>query len=158
ISTTKGNIDILQKNSGFPEERVYLSNLGNIIAGFFGFPQPIVVSNACISGGLALVVAKRMINSGRFSRAVVVGGDLVSEFVVSGFQSFMALSEGICRPFSKDRDGINLGEAAVAILVSDSPGKRRENITLAGEGSANDANHISGPSRTGEGLYQSIGL
>jgi 3-oxoacyl-[acyl-carrier-protein] synthase I len=158
ISTTKGNIDILKGNSEFPGDRVYLSNLAKIIAGFFGFPQPIVVSNACISGGLAMVVAKRMINAGRFSQAVVVGGDLVSDFVVSGFQSFMALSESTCRPFSKNRDGINLGEAAAAILVSISPGKGKKNITLAGEGSANDANHISGPSRTGEGLFKSIDL
>lgn len=158
ISTTKGNIDVLGGNSGFPEDRTYISNLANIVAEFYGFPKPIVISNACISGGLALVVAKRMINSGRFPRAVVVGGDLVSEFVVSGFQSFMALSENVCQPFSKNRDGINLGEAAAAVLVGDSPGKENENITLKGEGSANDANHISGPSRTGEGLYRSIDL
>lgn len=156
ISTTKGNIEILRDNSDFPENRLNLSEMARVVAGFFGFPEPIVVSNACISGALALVVAKRFINSGRFSQAVVVGGDLISEFVVSGFRSFMALSDTTCRPFSKNRDGINLGEAAVAILVSDRPGNGNKNIVLAGEGSANDANHISGPSRTGEGLYRSI--
>ncbi len=158
ISTTKGNIDILSGNSKFPEDRIYLSKLGKVVAGFFGFPEPIVLSNACISGGLALVVAKRLINTGRFSQAIVVGGDLVSEFVVSGFQSFMALSENICRPFSIARNGINLGEAAAAVLVSGTPENEDENIALAGEGSANDANHISGPSRTGEGLFRSIDL
>lgn len=158
ISTTKGNIDILQGNTEFPKDRIYLSKLAEVIAGFFGFQKPVVVSNACISGGLALVVAKRLINSGRFTHAIVVGGDRVSEFVLSGFQSFMALSVKTCRPFSGNRNGINLGEAAAAVLVSDAPGNPSDQISLIGEGSANDANHISGPSRTGEGLLRSIEL
>lgn len=156
ISTTKGNIDILEGNSTFPDNRIYLSNLAKVVAEFFGFPEPIVISNACISGGLALVVAKRLILSGRFSQVIVAGGDIVSDFVVSGFQSFMALSENMCKPFSRDRNGINLGEASAAILVSNTPGKGKDRIILAGETSANDANHISGPSRTGEGLFLSI--
>lgn len=158
ISTTKGNIDILEEKTDLPKDRVYLSKLGEVLAEFFGFSKPIIVSNACISGGLALVVAKRLINTERFSNVIVLGGDIVSEFVVSGFQSFMALSPGICSPFSIDRNGINLGEAAAAVLVSSTPGFSRDTIVLKGEGSANDANHISGPSRTGEGLYRSIGL
>ncbi|MBK5192975.1 MAG: beta-ketoacyl synthase, partial [Flavobacteriaceae bacterium] len=141
----------------FPENRVYLSELGNVIKDFFGFQQqPIVISNACISGGLALAVAKRFIAAGKFDQAIVVGGDLVSEFVVSGFNSFQAMSPEPCRPFSKNRKGISLGEAAVAVLVSSKKPQNSINISLIGEASANDANHISGPSRTGEGLYKSI--
>lgn len=156
ISTTKGNIDLLTK-SPFPENRVYLSELGNVIKDFFGFTlQPIVISNACISGGLALAVAKRFITAGKFNQAIVVGGDLVSEFVLSGFNSFQAMSVEPCRPFSKNRKGISLGEAAAAVLVSSKKPQNSTKISLIGEASANDANHISGPSRTGEGLYKSI--
>jgi len=156
ISTTKGNIDLLT-NSSFPENRVYLSELGDVIKNFFGFQlQTIVISNACISGGLALAVAKRFIAAEKFDQAIVVGGDLVSEFVLSGFNSFQAMSAEACRPFSKNRTGINLGEAAAAVLVSSKKPKKSINISLIGEASANDANHISGPSRTGEGLYKSI--
>jgi len=156
ISTTKGNIDLLTKSS-FPENRVYLSELGNIIKDFFGFQlEPIVISNACISGGLALAVAKRFIAAGKFDQAIVVGGDLASEFVLSGFNSFQAISPEPCRPFSKNRKGISLGEAAVAVLLSSKKPEDPNIISLIGEASANDANHISGPSRTGEGLYKSI--
>jgi len=156
ISTTKGNIDLLTKSS-FPENRVYLSELGNIIKDFFGFQlEPIVISNACISGGLALAVAKRFIAAGKFDQAIVVGGDLVSEFVLSGFNSFQAISPEPCRPFSKNRKGISLGEAAAAVLLSSKKPDGPNIISLIGEASANDANHISGPSRTGEGLYKSI--
>jgi len=156
ISTTKGNIDLLTKSS-FPENRVYLSELGKVIKDFFGFqPEPIVISNACISGGLALAVAKRFIAAGKFEQAIVVGGDLVSEFVLSGFHSFQAMGTEPCRPFSKNRKGISLGEAAAAVLLSSKKPEDPNIISLIGAASANDANHISGPSRTGEGLYKSM--
>lgn len=156
LSTTKGNIDLLKNSGTFPEKRIYLSNLAQIIADFFEFKQtPIVVSNACISGGLALSVAKRLMHGGRFKNAIVCAGDLLSDFVLSGFNSFQALSENPCKPFSKKRDGISLGEAAAAVLVSsEKPGG--DSVSLIGEASVNDANHISGPSRTGEGLFKSI--
>jgi len=157
ISTTKGNIDLLQNNSAFPESRVYLSELAKVISNFYGFKnEPIVVSNACISGGLAMAVAKRFIASGKFENAIVVGGDLVSDFVISGFQSLQAISENACKPFSKDRSGISLGEGAAALLLSSQPKWNVKNITLTGVATTNDANHIAGPSRTGEGLYKSI--
>ena len=156
ISSTKGNIDLLDNPKNFSKDRASLNSLAKIIQEFFGFKlQPIIVSNACISGGLAVAIAKRFIQVGKFNNAVVVAGDLVSDFVTSGFQSFQALSNSPCKPFSINRNGISLGEAAAAILVSN---KKREgnNINLIGDATANDANHISGPSRTGEGLYKSI--
>lgn len=156
LATTKGNIELLQDLGGFPKKRLLLSELGKVIADFFGLKvPPVVVSNACISGGLALAVARHLIHSGSCSHALVLGGDLVSDFVVSGFHSFQALSPKGCRPFSKDRDGISLGEAAAAVLVSrERP--EETSISLIADATANDANHISGPSRTGEGLFLSI--
>lgn len=159
ISTTKGNIDLLKTPLNFPENRLKLSELGSVIADFFGIKgTPIVLSNACVSGGLALSVARRLIDAKKFKTAIVAGGDLVNDFVVSGFNSFQALSEKPCKPFSKDRDGISLGEAAVAILVSSEKPEHQESISLIGDASANDANHISGPSRSGDGLFKSIQL
>jgi len=157
IATTKGNINLLKDPGNFPVSRLKLSELGQVMANFFGFAQtPIIVSNACISGGLGIAVARRLGGGGKIKKALVVGGDLVSDFVVSGFNSFHALSSKACKPFSKDRDGISLGEATAAILVSTEKPETPQNIALIGDATANDANHISGPSRTGEGLYQSI--
>ena len=156
ISTTKGNIDQLGKDQ-FPRDRVYLWKMANVIAEFFKLnSKPIVVSNACISGALAIKTANDMIEAGRFSNVIVAGGDLVSEFVLSGFQSFQAISDEPCRPFSKDRKGVSLGEAAAAILIGPGGSEKGEKIQYIDAVTANDANHISGPSRTGEGLYQSI--
>lgn len=157
LSTTKGNIDVLEESSPFPKNRIYLTELAKVIKNFFGFTtEPVVVSNACVSGGLALAIAKRLMNAGRFEQGIVVGGDLVSDFVISGFNSFLALSGEPCKPFSADRRGISLGEAAVAILVTNRNPTGIPVVSLIGEASANDANHISGPSRTAEGLVHSI--
>ncbi len=158
ISTTKGNIDALEATSEFPHHRAYLNELGTVIKSYFAFKNDaIIVSNACVSGLLAISVANRYIQQGVYQQVFIVGGDLVSEFVLSGFNSFQALSNMPCKPYSINRAGINLGEVAASILVtSDENQLADESVELIGEASCNDANHISGPSRTGEGLYRSI--
>jgi len=158
ISTTKGNIDVLEKGSNFPKERAYLASLGKKIKSFFGFKnEAIVLSNACVSGVLAIAVAKRFINQGKFDHVFVIGGDLVTEFILSGFNAFQALSDEPCRPYCKTRTGINIGEVAARVLVTNDATKLvEESVVILGESSCNDANHISGPSRTGEGLHRSI--
>lgn len=159
VSTTKGNVELLSKmeNKQLPE-KAYLSSIANQLQHRFGFVnKPVIVSNACVSGLLAISVAKRMIKSGRYDHALVVGGDVVSEFIVSGFNSFHAISDEPCRPFSKNRKGITIGEAVGSVLLSsDKELVSQGDIKILGDSSCNDANHISGPSRTGEGLYRSI--
>ncbi len=158
ISTTKGNIDVLEKNSSFPESRAYLSELGKTIQNFFGFKnEAIVLSNACVSGVLAISVAKRFISEGKYDHVFITSGDLVSKFILSGFNSFQALSDEPCKPYDKNRVGINLGEVAASVLVTSEENKLpTEAVEILGDSTCNDANHISGPSRTGEGLYRSI--
>ncbi|MBT9186657.1 beta-ketoacyl-[acyl-carrier-protein] synthase family protein [Zobellia russellii] len=158
VSTTKGNIDVLDADSPFDENRAYLGELGKKLETFFGFKnEAIVLSNACVSGVLALAVAKRLIHQERYDHLFVVAGDLVSKFILTGFNSFQALSESPCRPYCKTRAGINIGEVGCSILVTkDKALLVDESVQIIGEASCNDANHISGPSRTGEGLYRSI--
>ncbi len=157
LSTTKGNIEQLAipKN---PISRALLSNLSRKIADYFGFlTEPIVVSNACVSGLLAISVAKRMLQTEMYDDFYIVAGDIVSDFVLSGFNSFQALSDEPCRPYDEARKGVTLGESAAAAYISTQINSNaKSNIAVIGDGAINDANHISGPSRTGEGLYQSI--
>jgi 3-oxoacyl-(acyl-carrier-protein) synthase len=157
LSTTKGNISLLKNKSALPEG-VYLSNLAQKIAAFFDFKtKPIVVSNACVSGVMAVAVAKNLIQAGKYKDAFVIAGDEISEFVISGFNSFQAIAGGPCRPYDKVRDGINIGEAAAAVYITSSPSENEKfRFKIAGDSAINDANHISGPSRTGDGLYASI--
>ena len=155
LSTTKGNISLLETGIEDPA-RIALSTSARLIAGHFHFVNtPIVISNACISGILGLVTAMRLINSGSYDTAVIAGADVISRFVLSGFGSFQAISPGLCRPFDRSRDGINLGEGAGTIILS-SREKYRGGIRFRGGAVSNDANHISGPSRTGQELCQVI--
>src|SRR5690554_160608 len=158
ISTTKGNIDALDDTNPFPKERAYLSELGKHIKEFFGFKnEAIVVSNACVSGILAVAIAKRYLQQNTYDHVFIVGGDVVTEFILSGFNSFQALSHEPCKPYDKNRTGINIGEvAASALITTNSENLVKEAVEILGESSCNDANHISGPSRTGEGLYRSM--
>jgi 3-oxoacyl-[acyl-carrier-protein] synthase-1 len=158
ISTTKGNIDLLEDNTreNFEKERVLLWRLGQVIGNYFENPNEVIVlSNACISGVLAINTAAMMIKSGMYENVIVCGGDIISEFVVSGFMSFLSLSPNPCRPFDAARDGLSLGEGAGTLILSNRPGNYQQ-IAYLGGASANDANHISGPSRTGEGSYLAI--
>ncbi|MEO9076471.1 MAG: beta-ketoacyl synthase N-terminal-like domain-containing protein [Gelidibacter sp.] len=158
ISTTKGNIDALDENNPFPKDRAYLSQLGENIQEFFNFKnEAIVVSNACVSGILAVAIAKRYMQQNTYDHVFIVSGDVVTEFILSGFNSFQALSPEPCKPYDKNRTGINIGEVAASALVTNSTDKlSKEAVEIVGEGSCNDANHISGPSRTGEGLFRSM--
>lgn len=155
LSTTKGNISLLE-NQELPIEEAHLGSLAKKINTFFGFKiEPIVVSNACVSGVLAVSVAKRMMQLGIYENAYVIAGDAISEFVLSGFNSFQAMSNLPCAPYDASRNGVTLGEAAAAVFITTEKPKNNA-IAIIGDGAINDANHISGPSRTGEGLYKSI--
>jgi len=160
LSTTKGNIDLLeeQNKTKFNHKRLYLWELGRVIQDFHGFSNvPLIISNACISGLLAVLTASRFIRSGHYDHIVVAGGDLVSEFVISGFQSFQALSPDVCRPYDQNRNGLALGEACgTMVLSSQKPNAEGTMIEIKGGATTNDANHISGPSRTGEELSLAI--
>ncbi|OCA78025.1 beta-ketoacyl synthase [Chryseobacterium contaminans] len=157
LSTTKGNISLLKNQAELPDG-VYLSQLAQKIADFFGFKtKPIVVSNACVSGVMAIAVAKNMIQAGRYKDAFVIAGDEITEFVISGFNSFQAIGSEPCKPYDKNRNGINIGEAAAAAYITSEPSENETfRFKVLGDSAINDANHISGPSRTGDGLYGSI--
>jgi 3-oxoacyl-[acyl-carrier-protein] synthase-1 len=115
--------------------------------------QTIVVSNACASGAIGVEVAAELLSRSRFENAVLFGFDSVTRFVATGFSALSALSPGGARPFDARRDGLTLGEGAcIAVLSSRAP--FRDDIVVAGAGSSNDANHRTGPSRTGDGLHR----
>lgn len=159
-SSTKGNIALLEEsnNTSIPSE-VSLSHSAALVNKYFNNSnEPVMISNACISGVLAIIIAKRLLESSQYKHAVVVGADTISKFVFSGFKSFQALSKEICKPFSASRDGINLGEASAAMILTTEAGLIRDTtkIVIAGGAVSSDANHISGPSRTGEELSTAI--
>lgn len=168
VATAKGNILALEGRCGsgpfIPEDddKVLFSSMTRCISQFSGVREPDIriISNACISGVSAIVAARRMLLVGDYDMVIVVGADTQNRFITSGFASFKSLSPELCRPYDESRYGLNLGEAAGAIALTSMPvrwscGLDGESgyVTIDGGAVSDDANHISGPSRTGDGLF-----
>ena len=158
LSTTKGNVALLAESVEEISPRTYLYDSAERMSKHFGFVnKPIVISNACISGVSALIVARELLLSGKYKHAIVVGCDILSRFITSGFESFKSISPNPCKPYDAERDGLSLGEACGAVLLTTQESLASiPFVCLAGGAITNDANHISGPSRTGDGLSQAI--
>ncbi|MBQ9597892.1 MAG: 3-oxoacyl-ACP synthase [Bacteroidales bacterium] len=125
------------------------------VARCLGFvTTPIVVSNACISGATAQMLAERLMEARHYDAAVVCGADVLSSFVLAGFDSFKALSPTVCRPFDLERLGLNIGEcAATMVLKNDEQG---EGWRIVDGCLNNDAYHVSAPIPSGDGIFRSI--
>lgn len=176
ISTTKGNVELLEGGNPNDEalaERQLLGTAAQTVARYFGNSNlPIVVSNACVSGLCAQIVAQRSLESGHYDVAIVAGAEVQSKFIVSGFQCLKALSAEPCKPFDSDRNGLNVGEAAACMIMErcNCAQKERKALSMADACQAqsslqwyalngtirNDAHHISGPSQRGEGCYRAL--
>ena len=155
LSTTKGDIDHLVKGDIDKAKPTYLAK--RVAEKLPITSDVMLVSNACISGLLAIITANDLVLTGKYEHVLVIGVDVVSSFTTNGFESFYALSKNPSAPFDKNRTGLSLGEAASSVIVSSSKEIYKESpMIISGGASANDANHISGPSRDGEGLVRAI--
>lgn len=109
----------ITKEEGTLLNDLYMDEITQIMAdriGIQGFRT--MISTACTSSSNALVQAKEMIESGLIKKAVVVGVELYNLLSIEGFASFMLLSKNEIKPFDKMRDGIILGEAVSAVVLS----------------------------------------
>ena len=157
IATTKGNVESLSESLA-PHQRCFIAESMERVAQEMGFAErPVVISNACISGIVALIVARRLMLAGLYDDVIVAGVDVLSEFVVSGFQSFKSVSDQVCKPYDAQRKGLSLGEACGAVVLTKDPMKAKPRpVVLAGGALSEDANHLSAPSRTGAELAQAM--
>jgi 3-oxoacyl-[acyl-carrier-protein] synthase-1 len=106
------------------------------------------VSTACTSAAKALASASRLIRGELCDAVLVIGADALCETTLRGFHSLSVLSSQAARPFSRERDGIHIGEAAACLLIErggDGP------AILAGVGESSDAHSMSAPHPEGLG-------
>jgi len=111
------------------------------------------INTACSSSANAIMQGIMMIRSGRAKRLLVGGADALSKYTINGFNSMMLLSNSQCKPFSKDRDGINLGEGAGYLILEgeDFIEDRKPLAEVSGFGNANDSYHATSTSPDGIG-------
>jgi 3-oxoacyl-[acyl-carrier-protein] synthase-1 len=111
-----------------------------------------VISTACTSSARALMSARRLLDLGVCDAVVCGGVDTLCKLTLNGFSSLEAVSAERCNPFSVNRSGINIGEAAVLFLMSKTPAP----VALLGSGASCDAHHISAPEPSGKGAFQAM--
>ena len=160
FATTKGNIELIGNEDVKPEQLNLFASASKL-SRYFGNPnKPVLVSNACISGLAVQIAAMKLLQANEYDTVIIAGADTVNPFILEGFNSLLALSPEPCRPFDRDRQGINIGEGGAAMVLSTkSPGNAENNLfEIKGGAITNDANHISGPSRTGIELAKAVEL
>ncbi|HVC38106.1 MAG TPA: beta-ketoacyl-[acyl-carrier-protein] synthase family protein [Gammaproteobacteria bacterium] len=140
------------RGGAFPADYNYLqqeiSSPSEYLRNALGVRGPAwTVSTACTSSAKAFSSARRLLNTGLCDAVIVGGVDSVCRLTLNGFAALESLSRQICNPFSKNRDGINIGEGAAIFLMSREPGP----VCLLGIGESSDAYHISGPDPEGLG-------
>ena len=144
-----------------PIRRFLNSNPAASIAKAFGMEGPCqTLVNACCSGTDAIGIGASWIRQGLCDVVLAGGTDELSRVTYNGFISLMITDTGPCRPFDRDRKGLNLGEgAAVMVLESDRSCHLRKKTARAfvmGYGSAADAYHLTAPKPDGAGLKKAI--
>ena len=110
------------------------------------------LSTACSSSAKALASARRLLDCGICDAVICGGVDTLCQLTVNGFGALDSVSASICNPMSRNRDGINIGEAASLFIVS----REASPVRLSGVGETSDAHHISAPHPEGEGARRAI--
>ncbi|MTJ92608.1 MAG: beta-ketoacyl-[acyl-carrier-protein] synthase family protein [Desulfovibrio sp.] len=120
----------------------------------------LTVTDACTSGADAIGLAMDLITSGQCQCVLCGGADALSLVPHTGFARLMIYSDQPCRPFDRDRKGLNLGEGAAALVLESAEHARRRNANVLGlvlgYGNASDAHHFTAPHPEGRGLASAI--
>ena len=144
-----------------PVKQYINGNLAEALLSEHNFSGPgFNVVNACSSGTDAIGVAMSWIKTGVCDIAIAGGADELNRVPVAGFNSLGILSDTVCKPFDKNRNGLNLGEgAAFLVLEKESTAVKREVDILAeccGYSINADAYHLTTPRPDGNGLKTAI--
>ncbi|HVJ42882.1 MAG TPA: beta-ketoacyl-[acyl-carrier-protein] synthase family protein [Dongiaceae bacterium] len=157
IAEGEAAYDAVRRDGAWPRRFHYrqqeVGGLASFAARFLGLTGPAyTVATACSSSGKVFASARRLIASGICDAAVVGGADTLCRMTANGFGALEAISRGRCNPFSRNRDGINIGEAAAAFLLT----REAAAVELLGIGETSDAHHVSAPDPSGQGAYEAM--
>lgn len=118
------------------------------------------LTTACSSAANSVMHGAKLIKHGFLDKVLVGGTDALCKFTLNGFNSLMILDKNHCKPFDKDRQGLNLGEGAAFLLLESESSLNKRKIKpfckLTGYANANDAYHQTASSPEGEGAYSAM--
>lgn len=120
------------------------------------------IMNACSSSLLALGQAWEQIACGDLDFAVAGGVEGLCRTTFAGFSSLKAMDPKPCRPFSRDRGGLNLGEGSAHFLLESLDHAQARGATIMGEvmgyGASMDAHHPTAPHPEGDGAARAMAM
>lgn len=139
-----------------PEFRYVQQELGMpaiFLAQYLGVTGPAYcVSTACTSSAKAFVSARNLLHHGLCDAVLVGGVDSLCKLTINGFAALDSMTAEICNPLSRNRQGINIGEAAALFLMT----REEAEIELLGAGESSDAYHMSAPHPEGAGAQAAM--
>jgi 3-oxoacyl-[acyl-carrier-protein] synthase II len=138
-----------------------LDIMARTVAGMYRLSGPVVtVPAACAAGNYALGLAASLLARGEARAAIAIGCEAFSRLAFVGFSRMRAMSGDACRPFSRGRPGLLLGEGAAAVLLEtegSASARRAEPLAFVdGFGLSCDAFHITGPRQDGAGAARAM--
>ncbi len=120
----------------------------------------VTVVNACSSSADAIGVGLEWLRCGLCDIVIAGGADELNRIPVCGFGALSVFSKELCRPYDRDRQGLNLGEGAGMLILETAASARRRGVVrtllVAGYGAACDAHHLTAPRPDGAGLDLAI--
>jgi 3-oxoacyl-[acyl-carrier-protein] synthase II len=127
--------------------------------GLSGIPR--IYTTACVASSTAVVDGAAMITSGRADAVLVAAGFLVDADSFAVFDAGRVLArDGQLRPFSRDRQGLLLGDGVAAVVLESFDAASRRGVPVLGKltgwGRAGDAYHVCQPRPDGAGLARAI--
>jgi 3-oxoacyl-[acyl-carrier-protein] synthase-1 len=157
IEQATGGIGRLRRDGAWPADYRYadqeLGAPAEFLAEWLGLSGPCYgISTACTSGARALISARRLLQMGLCDAVLCGGVDTLARLPINGFLALEALDDAPCEPFSRNRHGINIGEAAALFLMTREGGP----VALLGSGASSDAYHMSSPDPAGIGAQQAM--
>jgi 3-oxoacyl-[acyl-carrier-protein] synthase I len=152
IAEGEAAFSALQRTGTWPSAFHYrqqeTGNLSDFAARLLDLRGPVyTIATACSSSAKVFATARRLIRAGFADAALVGGADALCRTTVGGFAALEAVAAERCNPFSVNRTGINVGEAAAAFLLT----RDETPVRLAGIGESSDAHHVSAPDPEGRG-------
>lgn len=146
-----------------PEElaHYFASSTALAASRHYGFNGPFqTVVTACASGTDAVGLARSWILSGLCDAVLCGGTDEINLIPYDGFIRLLIASKDRCRPFDKNRNGINIGEGAGALLLMNQETAREFSVRpkgyVLGYGNACDAYHPTAPDPEAKGLKKAV--
>jgi nodulation protein E len=155
----KGFVEVYRRGRPRPHPMTIPKTMANAgasaLAMEFGVTGPsYTVATACASSNHAIGLASNMVRSGMCEVALAGGSEATfSEGVLLAWEAMRVVSPTVCRPFSKDRNGMMLGEGGAMLVIESLEHAQARGAQplaeIAGVGMSSDAHHVTQPSAEG---------